>query len=57
MPAETVSDEIRHLKRDKGYSQDRAVAAAMSMRRAGKLKDGGRKMKRKIHKRGGKKRY
>lgn len=34
----TVSDEIRHLIRNKGYTQDRAVAAALSMKREGKLK-------------------
>jgi len=33
-----VSSEIRHLMRDKGYPQKRAVAAALSMERAGKLK-------------------
>lgn len=35
----TVSSEIRHLIRDKGYSRDRAVAAALSMEREGKLEE------------------
>ena len=35
----TVSSEIRHLIRDKGYSRDRAVAAALSMKRDGKLEE------------------
>jgi hypothetical protein len=33
----TVSKEISHLVRDKGYPQDRAVAAALSMERQGKI--------------------
>lgn len=37
MPALTVSEEIRHLIRDKGYSQERAVAAALNMQREGKI--------------------
>jgi len=45
MPAETVSDEISHLVRDKGYPQKRAVAASLNMERRGKLKKG-RKSKR-----------
>ena len=40
MPAESVSAEISHLVRDKGYSQKRAVAAAKSMERAGKFRRG-----------------
>ena len=44
MPAESVSAEISHLMRRKGYPQKRAVAAAKSMERAGKFK---RKRKRK----------
>lgn len=38
MPASTPSDEIRHLMRDKGYPQRRAVAAAMNMKRRGKFR-------------------
>ena len=34
-----VSSEIRHLMRDKGYPQKRAVAAALSMKREGKLSE------------------
>ena len=40
MPAETVSEEVSHLVRDRGYPQKRAVAAALNMQRAGKLKRG-----------------
>lgn len=35
----TVSSEIRHLIRDKGYPQNRAVAAALQMKSAGKLEE------------------
>lgn len=34
-----VSSEIRHLMKDKGYPQKRAVAAALSMKREGKLSE------------------
>ena len=34
-----VSSEILHLMRDKGYPQKRAVAAALSMKREGKLSE------------------
>ena len=34
-----VASEIRHLMMDKGYPQKRAVAAALSMERAGKLEE------------------
>ena len=37
-PAQTVGQEISHLIREKGYPQKRAVAAALSMERAGKLR-------------------
>lgn len=37
-PAATVSEEISHLIKEKDYPQDRAVAAALSMQRAGKIK-------------------
>jgi hypothetical protein len=37
-PAASVSEEISHLMKDKDYPQDRAVAAALSMKRAGKFK-------------------
>ena len=43
MPASTRSEEISHLMRDKGYPQKRAVAAALSMERAGKFKRKGKK--------------
>jgi hypothetical protein len=46
MPAANESEEISHLIRDKGYPQKRAVAAALSMKRAGKFKKGKRKKKR-----------
>jgi hypothetical protein len=51
MPASTVSEEISHLVRDKGYPQKRAVAASLNMQRRGKLKRGKRKKKRGGHKR------
>lgn len=38
MPAANESEEIRHLMRDKGYPQKRAVAAAMAMKRRGKFR-------------------
>jgi len=47
MPAGSTSEEISHLMKDKGYPQKRAVAAAMSMERAGKFRKKGRKSKRK----------
>jgi len=34
-----VASEIRHLIKDKGYPQKRAVAAALSMKREGKLSE------------------
>ena len=34
-----VSSEIRHLIKDKGYPQKRAVAAALSMKRKGELEE------------------
>jgi len=34
-----VSSEIRHLMKDKGYPQKRAVAAALSMKRKGELEE------------------
>ena len=34
-----VASEIRHLMTDKGYPQNRAVAAALSMKREGKLSE------------------
>jgi len=34
-----VASEIRHLMKDKGYPQKRAVAAALSMKREGKLSE------------------
>jgi len=37
MPAKNVSDEIKHLIKNKGYPQDKAVAAALSMRKEGKI--------------------
>ena len=43
MPASSVSAEISHLMRDKGYPQKRAVAAAKSMERAGKFRKKRRK--------------
>ena len=46
MPASSVSEEISHLVRDKGYPQKRAVAAALNMKRRGKMR-GKRKGKRK----------
>jgi len=39
-PAASVSEEIRHLIKEKGYPQKRAVAAALSMKRAGEFHDG-----------------
>jgi hypothetical protein len=47
MPAENVSEEIRHLMRDKNFSQRRAIAAAKSMERAGKFKKHAKKKRRK----------
>ena len=35
MPAGSVSSEIRHLMKDRGYPQKRAVAASLSMARRG----------------------
>jgi hypothetical protein len=37
-PASTVSEEISHLVKEKKYPQKRAVAAALAMQRAGKIK-------------------
>ena len=50
MPASTVSEEISHLVRDKGYPQKRAVAASLNMQRRGTLKRGKKRgKKRKGH--------
>lgn len=49
MPAGSVSEEISHLVREKGYPQKRAVAAALSMERRGKF---GRKGKRRKARKG-----
>jgi hypothetical protein len=38
MPAGSVGEEISHLVRDKGYPQRRAVAAALNMKRRGKMR-------------------
>lgn len=38
-PAATVSEEIRHLMKEKDYPQKRAVAAALSMERRGDIKE------------------
>lgn len=38
-PASTVSQEISHLIKEKGYPQKRAVAAALSMKRRGDIKE------------------
>ena len=46
MPASNMSEEIRHLMKDKGYPQKRAVAAAYSIKRHGGFKRHGRKKKR-----------
>lgn len=35
MPAENVSEEVSHLVSDKGFKQDRAVAASLDMKRRG----------------------
>ena len=43
MPASSVSSEIKHLMGAKAYPQKRAVAASMSMARAGQF---GKKAKR-----------
>jgi hypothetical protein len=43
MPADNESEEISHLIRDKNFPKDRAVAAAMNMKRKGQFK-GGRKL-------------
>ena len=40
MPAGTIGAEIRHLMSDKGYPQKRAVAAALNLRRTGKIRRG-----------------
>lgn len=37
-PAETVSEEVSHLMKEKDYPQKRAVAAALSMQRRGDIK-------------------
>ena len=47
MPAGSVSEEISHLVRDRGYPQKRAVAAALSMKRRGDFKMKRRKKGRK----------
>lgn len=47
MPASNESDEIRHLMKDKGYPHKRAIAAALSMKRAGKFGRSRRAKKRK----------
>jgi hypothetical protein len=39
MPTDgTVSGEIRHLMRDRGFPQKRAVAASLNMQRRGKIR-------------------
>jgi hypothetical protein len=38
-PASTVSEEISHLVKEKGYPQKRAIAAALSMKRRGDIKE------------------
>lgn len=50
MPASTVSEEVSHLVRDKGYPQKRAVAAALDMKRRGKMRGKGKG--RKAHRKG-----
>jgi len=40
VPADNERDEIRHLIKDRGYPQKRAVAAALNMKRRGKFKRG-----------------
>ena len=37
MPADTTSDEISHLRRDKGMPERQAVAAALNMARKGRF--------------------
>jgi len=49
VPAGSVGEEISHLERDRGYPHKRAIAAALSMKRAGRFKGkrkSGRKKKR-----------
>jgi hypothetical protein len=36
-PASTVSEEVSHLMKEKGYPQKRAVAAALDMERRGDI--------------------
>jgi hypothetical protein len=39
MPTDgTVSGEIRHFIKDRGWPQKRAVAAALNMKRSGKIR-------------------
>lgn len=38
--SKTVGEEISHLVKDKGWKQDRAVAASLNMQRKGELKPG-----------------
>jgi hypothetical protein len=37
-PSRTVSREVSHLVRDRGFPQRRAVAASLRMRRSGELR-------------------
>lgn len=45
---EKVSSEIRHLINKKGYSKNRAVAAALNMKRKGELDENWKNLKKKI---------
>jgi hypothetical protein len=38
MPAGSVSEEISHLMRDKGYPHRQAIAAALNMERRGTIR-------------------
>lgn len=60
MPADSVSDEIRHLMREgpsrgprkgKKYSQNQAVATALDLQRRGEIREGPKMRKRKSKKR------
>jgi hypothetical protein len=46
VPAKNESEEIRHLMKDRGFPQKRAVAATMSMKRRGDFKRDGKRGKR-----------
>jgi hypothetical protein len=45
-PDRTVSGEVSHLMRDKGWPQKRAVAASLDMQRRGQLRKSGRTKRR-----------